>query len=222
MQPLVLFDLDNTLVDRRFAVTRWTASFRSRYRVSRGDEAWLTKLLADRATPDHFEAIRSRFQLDEPASALWDGYRTEIAAAVSCSSGVLRGLEALRKDGWRVGIATNGPTDIQWAKLRSTGISERVDAVCISAEVGTRKPDPAFFIEAIRRCNGIDEESQAWMVGDSAVNDVSGGHGVGLRTIWVDRDAKWPEELSEPDHRVPDARAAIDLLCSLGPRRSTT
>ncbi|MFJ9802856.1 HAD family hydrolase [Streptomyces wuyuanensis] len=222
MQPLVLFDLDNTLVDRQLALARWATSFRARYGLSHEDEAWLANLLAERAVPNHFEVIRLRFQLVESGTDLWDRYCADIAAAVRCPSGVLEGLEALRAGGWRIGIATNGQTDVQWAKLRATGIADRVDAVCVSEEAGARKPEPALFAEAVRRCGGVGDGIQAWMVGDSAVKDVGGGQGAGLRTIWVDHGSTWPQELPGPDHRVPDAHAAMDLLSSLGPRRNTT
>ncbi|MYY13487.1 HAD-IA family hydrolase [Streptomyces sp. SID4919] len=219
MQPVVLFDLDNTLVDRQLALARWAASFRSRHRLGQEDEAWLTDQLAERAAPGDFEAIRERLRLVEPATVLWDRYCTDVAAAVVCPPVVLAGLETLRADGWRIGIATNGAVDIQRAKLRATGIADRVDAVCTSQEVGARKPGSALFAEALRRCGGLDGGGRAWMVGDSAVNDIGGGRAAGLRTVWIDRGAAWPRELPEPDHQVPDARTAIDLLYSLGPRR---
>lgn len=218
----MLFDLDDTLVDRQLALARWAASFRARYGLSREDGAWLSNLLAERATPAHFEMIRVRFQLSEPTAALWNQYCTKIAAAVLCPPGVLSGLEELRTVGWRTGIATNGAADVQWAKLRATGIADRVDAVCISEEAGARKPEPAVFVEAVRRCGGLRDGGRAWMVGDNAVNDIGGGRAAGLRTVWVDRGTAWPRTLPAPDHQVPDARAAIELLKALGPRRTST
>ncbi|MFD9216258.1 HAD family hydrolase [Streptomyces sp. NPDC059544] len=222
MRPVVLFDLDDTLVDRQLALARWVASFRGSFGLGQEDESWLANLLAERAVPEHFEAVRARFRLSEPAEVLWGRYCTDIAATVICPADVLTGLEELRAVGWRIGIATNGAADIQWAKLRATGIADRADAVCVSEEVGVRKPAPALFAEAVRRCGGLRDGDQAWMVGDSAVNDIGGGQAAGLRTVWVDRGTTWPETLSEPDHQVPDARTAIELLKSLGPRKSET
>lgn len=221
MQPVVLFDLDNTLVDRQLAVARWTDSFRSRYGLGEEDESWLSALLAERAGPGDFDTIRTRFRLAEPAAVLWDQYRADIAAGVACPPEVLAGMEALRAGGWRIGIATNGAADIQWAKLRATGIANRVDAVCTSQEVGTRKPEPALFAEAVRRCGGLRDGGRGWMVGDSVVNDIGGGKAAGLHTVWISHGAGWPKELPEPDHQVPDASSAVGLLRSLGPGTST-
>jgi putative hydrolase of the HAD superfamily len=216
VNPLVLFDLDNTLVDRRLTLADWAASFRERHGLDAEAESWLLTLLADRATPAHFGQVHDRFSLAESPTALWSGYCADIAAAVICPPEVLAGLTQLRVAGWRVGVATNGATDIQRAKLRATGIAERVDAICISEEAGARKPEPAMFQEAIRRCTGEHSGAGGWMVGDNPVNDIGGGQAAGLRTMWVSRDRPWPGELPAPDHHVPDARTAIDLLAALG------
>jgi phosphoglycolate phosphatase-like HAD superfamily hydrolase len=154
VNPLVLFDLDNTLVDRRLTLADWAASFRERHGLDAEAESWLLTLLADRATPANFGQVHDRFSLAESPTALWSGYCADIAAAVICPPEVLAGLTQLRAAGWRVEVATNGATDIQRAKLRATGIAERVDAICISEEAGARKPEPAMFQEAIRRCTG--------------------------------------------------------------------
>lgn len=41
---------------------------------------------------------------------------------------------------WRVGIVSNGMADNQLAKIERSGVGERVDACCVSGEVGIRKP----------------------------------------------------------------------------------
>ncbi|MGP3999772.1 HAD family hydrolase [Streptomyces sp. 8N706] len=112
-------------------------------------------------------------------------------------------------------MATNGATDIQEAKLCATGIADRVDAVCISEEVGARKPDPAVFREAVRRCGAALGGIDGWMVGDNPMKDIEGGRVTGLRTVWVDHAGAWPKDLREPDHRVPDIRSAMDVLVGL-------
>ncbi|WP_405807921.1 HAD family hydrolase [Streptomyces sp. NBC_00210] len=221
MQPLVLFDLDNTLVDRRLALTDWAAAFRARFGLRPEDEIWLISQLAERASPAHFAEIRGRFHLVESASVLWDSYCAAIAATVTCHPDVLMGLERLRALGWRIGIATNGATDIQWAKLHASGVADRTDAVCISGEVGARKPEPAMFLEAVRRCGGRDDVVEAWMVGDNPVNDIGGGQAVGLRTVWISRGVTWPRSCPSPIVRSPEARLAIDLLVAREPKRST-
>ncbi|MCD9875359.1 HAD family hydrolase [Streptomyces guryensis] len=209
--PLVLFDLDNTLVDRRGTLAGWAAGFTAQYGLEDEDQANVLDMVAERAYPSTFEAIRTQYRLPVSTAELWHTYCTDIAALVSCQAGVLNGLEELRAAGWRVGVATNGAADIQRAKLRATGISERVDGVFVSEEADARKPQTRHFALAAARCGTVLGDS-GWMVGDNPVNDIGGGRSAGLRTIWIGNGRSWPPDDPGPDHVVPHARAAIDLL----------
>lgn len=209
--PLVLFDLDNTLVDRRGTLAGWAAEFTAQHGLEDGDQANVLGMVAERAYPSTFEAIRTRYRLPVSTAELWRAYCTDIAALVSCQAGVLNGLEELRAAGWRVGVATNGAADIQRAKLRATGISERVDGVFVSEEADARKPQTRHFALAAARCGTVLGDG-TWMVGDNPANDIGGGRSAGLRTIWIGNGRSWPPNVPGPDHVVPHARAAIDLL----------
>ncbi|MFE8912457.1 HAD family hydrolase [Streptomyces globisporus] len=209
--PLVLFDLDNTLVDRRGTLAIWAAEFTAQHGLEDEDQANVLAMVAERAYPSTFDAIRARYRLPVSTAKLWHTYCTDIAALVSCQARVLDGLEELRAAGWRVGVATNGAADIQRAKLRATGIAERVDGVFVSEEADARKPQSRHFALAAARCGTVLGDG-SWMVGDNPVNDIGGGRSAGLRTIWIGDGPSWPPDDPEPDHVVPHARAAIDLL----------
>ncbi|MCX5525628.1 HAD-IA family hydrolase [Streptomyces bobili] len=209
--PLVLFDLDNTLVDRQGTLAGWAAEFTAQHSLEDEDQANVLDMVAKRAYPSTFDVIRTRYRLPMSTAELWRAYCTDIAALVSCQARVLDGLEELRAAGWRVGVATNGAADIQRAKLRATGISERVDGVFISEEADARKPQTRHFALAAARCGTVLGDG-GWMVGDNPVNDIGGGRSAGLRTIWIGNGRSWPPHDPGPDHVVPHARAAIDLL----------
>lgn len=208
---LVLFDLDNTLVDRRGTLADWVADFTARHGLEVEEQACVLGIVAERAYPSTFDAIRARYGLPMSTAELWRAYCTDIAALVSCPAEVLDGLDELRTAGWRVGVATNGAVDIQRAKLRATGISERVDGLFVSEEADARKPETRHFTLAAARCGAVLGDG-GWMVGDNPVNDIGGGRSAGLNTIWVGNGRSWPTGDPGPDHVVPHARAAIDLL----------
>ncbi|WP_329219686.1 HAD-IA family hydrolase [Streptomyces sp. NBC_01485] len=208
---LVLFDLDNTLVDRQRALADWAAEFTTRHGLEDEEQAHVLDMVAERAYPSTFDVIRARYQLATSTAELWRVYVTEIAAMVSCPPEVLDGLDELRVADWRVGVATNGAVDIQRAKLRATGIAERVDGVFVSEEADARKPQTRHFALAAARCGTVLGDG-GWMVGDNPVNDIGGGRSAGLNTIWIGNDRSWPPDDPGPDHTVPHARAAIDLL----------
>ncbi|MEU3400693.1 HAD family hydrolase [Streptomyces filamentosus] len=210
MTRLAFFDLDNTLVDRRAALSdALTALCRSRGLSPEADQ-WLRAELADRATAENFARLRDTFGLDAPAADLWQEYVDLMAATVTCRADVLEGLARLRATGWTIGIVTNGAGDIQRAKLASTGLADLVDGVAVSGDLEIRKPDLRLFELAASRC-GVSLADGGWMVGDNAAGDIGGGHQAGLRTIWL-RGRPWPDGLPAAHHVVDDVTDAIIIL----------
>jgi putative hydrolase of the HAD superfamily len=214
-RPLVLFDLDNTLIDRLAAFERWAAEFAAERGLGTGAVSWLVAADADGSVPmdAFFGLVREHFGLAEPAGELWRAYRARLPHLVMCRPEVLRGLDRLRAAGWAVGIVTNGMTDNQTGKIRRTGLAERVDGWAISDAEGVRKPDVRLFEIGARRC-GTSLAGGGWMVGDDPDKDVAGGRNAGLRTIWIDRG---PVTAGGADHVVTDVVAAMELLNHMKP-----
>lgn len=150
----------------------------------------LLDLLRERTYPSSFEEIRTRYRLTSTVDDLWRSYCADIAAMMSCPADVLTGLDEMRRHGRRVGIAANGATDIQTAKLRATGIHSRVEGICVSGEVAARKPEQEHFAQAAARC-GTTLSAGGWMIGDNPVNDIGGGQAAGLGTIWIANGSPW-------------------------------
>jgi putative hydrolase of the HAD superfamily len=213
MRPLALFDLDNTLVDRAASFARWAVDFAAARELSGAAASWLVSADGDGfvSRRDFFARVRARYGLADPVERLCAEYRSTYPAYVRARPEVLDGLSALRAQRWRVGIVTNGSRQTQRAKINGTGLAGRVDAVCVSEEVGVRKPDPVIFAIAAHRC-GTTLSGGGWMVGDCPTRDVAGGAAVGLSTIWVRRDREWPAGTAPPDRTVDDVVDAIDWL----------
>ena len=207
---LACFDLDDTLIDRSQGFHSCVRRFCLELGLSEEIELWLLEAMRERAYRRDFEMLRERFAVPIPADELWSRYCLGMAEAVTCLPAVLSGLAQLRQRGWLVVVVTNGAGDIQRAKLAHTGIDRVVDAVCISEEVGVRKPDVRIFGEAARLA-GVTGPVNGWMVGDSAQNDIDGGRAAGLRTIWISDGG----DGVETDHVVADAGEAINLLLGL-------
>ena len=90
---------------------------------------------------------------------------------------------------------SNGNADI--TRLGLDGFFEfSVSAV----DAGAAKPDPAMFIEAVRRIGTTPE--RIVHVGDDPLRDVAGAAAVGLRTVWVNRlTTEWPGN-QRPDAEI--------------------
>jgi HAD superfamily hydrolase (TIGR01549 family) len=214
MTRVVLFDLDNTLVDRQGAFRRWAESFAARRGLGPDAAAWLCA--ADRdgfaARDDLFAAARRHLGLDEDVPALVAQYRAEYFDHFAPDPDVLAAVGRLRDAGWRTGIVTNGPVT-QREKIVRSGLVPLMDGLCISDEVGVEKPDPGIFEEAIRRCSGgAVLDGPAWMVGDTPDADIAGGRAAGLRTAWLRRGRNWPEPAFRPDVVASDLYQVVDLV----------
>jgi putative hydrolase of the HAD superfamily len=204
-----LFDLDNTLADREAAFRRWATAFL-------GDRD-LPDVVADMVAIDGdgmaprselFSWLRTTFALNDSTEQLVEEYREQYPSYFDVSSATFDALAQLREAGWRIGIVTNGAPS-QQRKLEVTGLLGVVDGVCISAEVGVNKPDPAIFHEAARRC-GVALDG--WMVGDSAPADIAGGINCQLRTVWITRGRTWSETNFAPTAQASTISDAVQIL----------
>lgn len=215
MQRLALFDLDGTLVDRQAALSDAVTGLCREHGFDLSVEQWLLAHLAARASASDFARLRAVFNLNEPATELWREYVDRMAAAVTCRPTVLEGLAELRAAAWTIGIATNGASDIQRAKLAATGISDLVDGVVVSGDLEVRKPDWRLFEVAASRCS-LNLADGGWMIGDNPAADIGGGQQAGLRTIWL-RGRPWPDVLPAAHHTVDDVTDAISFLLNENP-----
>ena len=103
---------------------------------------------------------------------------------------VLPALGELRERGLTLVVASNWDCSLpDW--LEPAGITELVDGVVTSAEVGAPKPHPRVFERALAIA-GV-ASSEALHVGDKVDNDVRGAAAAGVRAILVQRVGDPPE-----------------------------
>jgi putative hydrolase of the HAD superfamily len=215
--PLLLVDLDNTLIDRAGAFARWAREFT----VARGgglvDEQWL--VAADR---DGFESrerlaglIRERFRLDGDAEAeLLAELRAGLVRQLVYDDAVTGSLRTARAAGWVPFVVTNGTVPQQERKLRHTGLDREVAGWVISEGAGIRKPDPEIFrLAAAKAGQPLDG---AWMIGDSAEADISGARLAGLEAVWLHRGRPWPLTTFQPGHTAGSFAGAVDIVLGAG------
>jgi HAD superfamily hydrolase (TIGR01509 family) len=213
MARLALFDLDDTLIDLFGAFERFAAEFADARGLGAAEAAWLVAAWDPHQKRDEFFAVvREWYGLPDPVADLWAHYRSRMPHHVVCRPEVADALAALRGEGWRLGIVTNGEADNQLGKIERTGLGRLVDAVAVSGALGVRKPDPAIFAAAAAQA-GCDLADGGWMVGDNPHADCEGALAAGLRTIWVDggRD-RFPGVEVRADHVVRDVLDAFPLL----------
>jgi HAD superfamily hydrolase (TIGR01509 family) len=215
MPRLALFDLDGTLIGPpEAAFRRAIAEFVEFHRLDGAAFEWLTGDALARwseSMSTYFERVAERFGLADPDRLLaW--YRARYLASLAPIEGVVDGLARLRQAGWRTGIVTNGPTDVQLVKLAHVGLDRLVDAVCASEAEGSWKPDEKIFRRAAEKAGASPEG--AWMVGDSLEADIAGGNALGMTTAWVSGGRPCPPGSPVPTHVVATTAEVFDLVLS--------
>jgi putative hydrolase of the HAD superfamily len=191
----ILFDLDDTLHDRRASVETFIPTLHSflepwlkgvsleefrivLHRVDYGGyvprEVFMLRLL-EAFGASGFDAL-----------SLAKFWRSEFAAFAQPMHGAYELLEFLRAKKIKTSIVSNGTVQLQQAKIVALGL--KVDVVIISEAVGVKKPAAKPFLEALRLLEV--QASEAWFVGDHPVNDIEGALAVGMKAFWLEREQK--------------------------------
>ena len=214
-----LFDLDDTLVDRRSA---YEYAYRRFYEEQPGinqntswAEAW-----------DFFWSLSPNNATDPRAAIVaimhrWPGVKSDpethrryyfekIVEGMAPLPGVKGFLAALNKARTPWGVVTNGDS-YQSRKVEKVGLTEVIPFVLASKIFGAEKPDAVIYHEAVRLLglNGIPY-SQILFVGDNPYTDIKGAHGVGMKTAWMHMGRTYDFDAPRPDF-------VIESVTELGP-----
>jgi putative hydrolase of the HAD superfamily len=209
--PLLLLDLDNTLIDRDRAWRTGLTEFYAAHDLPAADIEWAMGLDRRGHAPrtELAEAMRERYDGSFPADELWDFLRWGAADRAQVEPGVNDALQQAIANGWKPVVVTNGAVAQQSAKVRNAGLDQIVAGCVISEAVGARKPEPAIFHAAAAVVNGT--LAGAWMIGDTEDADIGGPANLGLSTVWLHRGRTWPAELTyRPTHIADTVVAAIE------------
>jgi putative hydrolase of the HAD superfamily len=223
---MVLFDLDDTILDHTYAERTAAIEFQ---RANRGVFTESPEEFADRwqaLAREHIgRYIKGELTFQEQRRGrvreLFDGRATLDDEEADRLFGVyLRCYE----ENWfpfpdvasclidladlRVGIISNGDGDQQRRKLRVMGLAERFSPILVSGEIGVSKPNPEIFLRACFEAG--EDPSKSWHVGDDPRTDVEGSTKAGLHGVWLDR--KGLRRLEEP---LPEGAIAISSLSEL-------
>ena len=217
--PLLVFDLDGTLVDTapdlvdtlNVVLAREglpTVPYESaRMMIGGGAKAMLARgLEADgrAATP----AIMDRLFADFIAY-----YTDHIAVRSRPFPGLIEALDTLGARGHRFAVCTNKLERLSVLLLRALDLADRFEVVCGQDTFGIQKPDPEVLRRTIAAAGGMAGE--AVMIGDSAT-DIRTARAAGVPVIAVDFGySETPVAAFAPDrvishfHQLPGEVASL-------------
>ena len=102
---------------------------------------------------------------------------------------------------YQLAALSNGNADI-----RRVGLDSYFSFAISAADVGSSKPSPEMFLEAMHRAEVLPDH--AVHVGDHPIDDIEGANRVGMHSIWVNFDGK--------TDRVPAHATVTDLPSLVG------
>lgn len=235
---VVLFDLDDTLVDHTGAVLGAFRSLRLSYpalaRRRARELAALYQLHLERV---HAAVVRGRISAEAARlrrfAAVFESvgespsatqlqrvvatYQAEYRRARRLVPGALGVLRAVRREA-SVGVLSNNRRLEQAEKVATFGLGPYLDFVLTSEELPWAKPDPRCFRAAVERAGSVPW--RATMVGDSWSADVAGALAAGLGAVWLNREGERPGRA----RRVPQlaslqpVRPAVQTILGALPR----
>lgn len=204
-RKLIIFDIDNTLIDHRYSVIIGIAEVKRYLKVlpNSPDEelalkydqiAWLmnkqlymTKLSRVEARAERLKALFRQYELYLEYEDLLNASQI-YQSAYDKSANLIEGVENILLSlfsNYKLGIVTNSSLEKQSNRLAVCQIDKYFHFVVAAADIGIFKPDPAIYSRALALGQCAPQDTV--FIGDSWEQDVVAPLSLGMNAIWFNR-----------------------------------
>ena len=127
-------------------------------------------------------------------------------------NGVAETLSALRQRGLHLGIVSNADNDQFSHLLQLSRLRPCFHSLLTSEDAQSCKPDQAIFLQALTQADCAP--SQAYFVGDSLQQDITGANRAGMRSvlIWSRPDTDPPDTPATPRHIIRSIPELLNIV----------
>ncbi|MFA6293067.1 MAG: HAD-IA family hydrolase [Victivallales bacterium] len=181
--PLLLCDLDGTLIDSREDLATGVNLMRADYGLIPlsvesvtgyvGDGA---RKLVERALPESVKNI------EEAIDKFKRYYQENMFVKTRLYPTVAEGLRILHGNGWKLALTSNKPSGKCEDILRHFGVGPYFDLILGASDSYPLKPDPESIFIAMR--NAGSDKSDTWIIGDNHT-DLEAGRRAGIRCCYA-------------------------------------
>jgi HAD superfamily hydrolase (TIGR01662 family) len=130
-------------------------------------------------------------------------------------------LAELKRRGYKLGVITNTVTSREEhvrIALRKIDCEKYFDVIVTSVDMDCNKPDKKIFSTALKRLGVKPEE--AVMVGDRITTDITGGNRIGMKTVLLKWNQRYPEKITSPEeqptHVIESLKELSKVLDDMG------
>jgi putative hydrolase of the HAD superfamily len=214
----VVFDLDDTLYSEREYAFSGFAAVAAAFEDPLGDPRKATTRMCQLFDTEHrrrvFNTMLTEWGLpddDQLVGRMIETYRSH-RPEISLYPDAVAALRRLR-GGCRLGLISDGPLVMQSAKIEALGLSDKVDAIILTAGLGTGfgKPHVRAF-ETMAERLGVGP-ADCMYVADNATKDFIAPHALGWTTVQIVRSDGVYRDQPAADGGVP--QHIIDTLDDL-------
>ena len=190
---VVLFDLDNTLIDRQRIFKEMLMRKIGEYHTSISKEE-LENIVDEIIVWDNngnqqrlvtFQQYIDKYNVDvtaEELNAYWNDHSGEIIYVFDDALDTLQYL----KTKYKLGIVSNGNTVSQRRKIKQLPFLEMFDYTLVSGEIGVHKPEIGIFTKVCEEMKVLPQECV--FVGDNYRCDIEGSYHAGMKSVWISKE----------------------------------
>lgn len=189
----MIFDLDDTLLDREQAVENMFSILLANCyedimdvdknemlkKFKEYDKRSYGKNDKTKVLESFFNEFPTKYRLSR--NKMLDFWNTNFPHCFSINQSTINIVNAIKMH-VKVAIVTNGTTQRQKAKIRNTNLNSCFDKIIISEEVGFSKPDERIFQLALNELKVRPED--VLFVGDDLHKDIGGCQNINIKGIW--------------------------------------
>ena len=224
-KPIVLFDLDDTILDFHKAEsiaiaktfvelgiepTEEVIRLYSRINARQWKRLETGEINREQVLVGRFQILFDELGLELPsrrAKALYENFLSQGHYFMPGAEELLEKLQG----SCRLFICSNGTAVVQAGRLKSAGIAPYFEEIFISEDIGFNKPDREFFQRCFARIPDFDRD-RCIIIGDSLSSDILGGINAGIKTCWFNPKHKSHEGDPVPDYELRELQQVPELL----------